>query len=122
MEPIEFLNENIFTDLKNVNDGFDTDTILYFTENDFDKALTQIEYYGIGIYEIKTFFEGKEFEIQNHEQYKKKVTDPKWYKKAFLTLKTRQPGLYYSATYKVSKKLLERKNKPENDDSEKTMD
>ena len=47
-------------------------------------------------------------EASSHEDHKKKATDPKWYKKEFVTLKTRQEDLLYSAKYKVSKKLLAR--------------
>ena len=39
---------------------------------------------------------------------KKKATDPRWYKKAFSELKSKNSELTYSATYKVSNKLLAR--------------
>ena len=40
-----------------------------------------------------------------NEDFRKKATDPRWYKKAFLTFKTTEKKLNYSATYKVSNKL-----------------
>ncbi len=108
MEQTEFLEKNVFTDLKNMNDGFDEETIHYFSESDFETVLKQVEYFGIGVYEIKTWIKNDLFGVSSHEDRNKKATDPKWYNKAFLTFKTRQTGLLYAATYKVSKKLLER--------------
>lgn len=108
MEQTEFLEQNIFTDLKNLNDGLDQEDIQYFSESDFETILQRAEHFGLSIYEIKTLLNGEVYEATGHVDHKKKATDPRWYKKAFLTLKTRQAGLLYTATYKVSKKLLAR--------------
>ena len=93
MEQTEFLEKHIFTDLKNLNEGSDKETVSYFSEADFEILLEKVEYNGISA-------------VATHEDFKKKATDPKWYKKAFLTFKSRQPGLSYSGDYKVSNKLL----------------
>ncbi len=111
MEQPEFLEKNVFADLKNLNKGADKATLHYFSEEDFETVLQRVEYFGIGVYKIETKLKSKVAETASHEDFKKKATDPKWYKKAFLTFKSRQPGLSYSATYKVSNKLLE-KNTP----------
>ncbi len=108
MEQTEFLEKNVFADLKNMNDGFDEETIHYFSESDFETVLKQVEHFGIGIYGMKTFLNGEFHADSAHDDHNKKATDPKWYKKAFKTFKTRQAGLLFAATYKVSKKLLER--------------
>ncbi|WCO02114.1 hypothetical protein [Psychroserpens ponticola] len=108
MEQTEFLEKKIFTDLKNMNDGFDDEAIHYFSESDFETVLKQVEHFGIGIYTIKSHLNGKFNADSTHDDHNKKATDPKWYKKAFKTLKTSQTELLYAATYKVSKKLLER--------------
>ncbi len=108
MDQTEFLEKKVFTDLINLNDGFDKETILYFSESDFEVVLQRVEYFGIAIYRIEPWFNGASYGVAVHEDFKKKATDPRWYKKAFLTFKTRQPGLLYSATYKVSNKLLAR--------------
>lgn len=108
MEAVEFLEKNIFIDLTNINDGSDTENTHYFSEADFEILLTRVEHFGIGIYEIKTWLNGDLNDSTGHEDHKKKATDPRWYNKVFLTFKTRQAGLAYSATYKVSKKLLAR--------------
>ncbi len=106
MEQAEFLEKNIFIDLKNLNKGSDKETIQYFSEADFEIVLQRVEHFGIGVYKIETREKSEVSEVVVHEDFKKKATDPKWYKKAFLTFKSRQPGLSYSATYKVSNKLL----------------
>ncbi len=110
MEKTEFLEKNIFLNLKNLNDGFDSDSIRYFSESDFEIVLERIEKLGIGIYGIKPWLEGDFFDVKLNEDYRKKATDPKWYKKAFSEFKKQQPKLQYSATYKVSDKLLNRQN------------
>ena len=108
MEQAEFLQQHVFSDLKNLNDGFDQEDIHYFSESDFDTILERAEHFGIGIYEIKPFFNGETYKVSGHLDHNKKATDPKWFKKAFLTFRMGQSGLIYSASYKVSKKLLAR--------------
>ena len=108
MEQTEFLEKNVFNDLKNLNDGFDVEANHYFSESDFEIVLERVEHFGIGVYGIEPWLDGDLYAVAVHEDFRKKSTDPKWYKKAFLTFKSRQPGLAYSATYKVSNKLLAR--------------
>lgn len=109
MEQTEFLEKNIFTDLTNQNDGFDDKSIVYFNEKDFETLLERTHHFGIGLYEIKTWFDGKVFGEENHESYRKKATDANWYNKSFKTFRHKQEGLLYCASYKVSAKLLARK-------------
>ena len=108
MEQQEFLEKNVFTNLKNLNAEFDKNPVYYFSEVDFEIVLQRAEHFGLGLYTIEPRYNGAPFDVSNHESYKKKTTDPKWYQKAFLTSKHRQPGMEYSATYKVSAKLLAR--------------
>ena len=108
MEQTEFLESNVFIDLKKLTAGPDHEGVHYFSEADFEIVLQRVEHFGIGMYTISTLLDGKPFEMAKHDNFKKKATDPKWYKRAFLTFKMRQSGLSYSATYKVSNKLLAR--------------
>ena len=108
MEQTEFLEQKVFNDLKNLNDGFDKETIQYFSESDFEIVLQRVEHFGIGVYKIQPWLNGKFYAVAAHEDFKKKATDSRWYKKAFFTFKSRKPGLSYSALYKVSNKLLAR--------------
>lgn len=106
MEQEEFLTKHVFNGLKALNNKLAEDVDTYFSETDFEIILERVQHFGIGIYVIDSQLKGKPFEVVKHEQHKKKATDPKWYNKAFLTAKTRQPGLTYGATFKVSNKLL----------------
>ena len=103
----EFLEQKIFTGLTNKNtDKSNAD--FYFSEEDFFEVLKKAEYFGLSIYTIKTFLDGNEFKTVEHETFRKKATDAKWYNREFKNLKREQKNLLYTATYKVSKKLLAR--------------
>ncbi len=108
MEKTEFLEQHLFTSLKNLNEGSEKDADYHFSEEDFETVLQRAEHFGIGVYGIETWLDGKAYATTSHEDHKKKATDHRWYKKAFLTFKTGQAGLTYGATYKVSAKLLAR--------------
>lgn len=110
----DFLAQKVFIGLKSEKaDKQNND--LYFSEEDFEEVLTKSEYFGISIYNIKTIFDGKQHKALNHEEFRKKATDAKWYTREFKNLKREQEGLLYAATYKVSKKLLARDSKNEID-------
>jgi hypothetical protein len=108
MQQEEFLKENIFNDLENLKKEPDQSIFYIFSELDFEIVLKKSEYFGIGIYKIESWLNGKSNAIVSHEDVKKKATDPRWYKKAFSEFKSKQSELTYSATYKVSNKLLAR--------------
>lgn len=106
----EFLDQKVFIGLKSEKaDKQNND--FYFSEEDFEEVLTKSEYFGISVYTIKTIFEGKQYKAVNHEEFRKKATDAKWYTREFKNLKREQEGLLYCGTYKVSKKLLDREEK-----------
>lgn len=108
MEQTEFLEKNVFTDLKNLNQGTENEDVHLFSEADFNSLLDRVEHYGIGLYTIETWINGASQDLAGHEDFKKKATDPKWYRKAFNAFKTKNSDLQYTATYKVSSKLLAR--------------
>ena len=108
MEKTEFFEKNIFLDLENLNKAFETDPVYFFSEADFKIVLERIEQFGIGIYRIEPRLKGVPYEVKVNEDYRKKATDPKWYKQAFLELKRKEPKLQYSASFKISDKLLNR--------------
>jgi hypothetical protein len=108
MDQTKFLELHIFTDLKNLNDEQDEKSPYLFSEPDFEIVLKRSEHFGIGVYKIEAWLGEKLYDTATHEDFKKKTTNPKWYKKAFQTLKMRRDELSYSATYKVSKRLLAR--------------
>jgi len=101
-----FLETKIFDGLENLNTGFTDESIYFFSEKDFKTVLDRAEHFGLGIYTIEPWYNDKPYEVLNHKTYKKKATNPKWYKYAFIEFKKREKDLIYSATYGVSKKLL----------------
>lgn len=106
MEKNEFLKQHLFADLTNLNNKSEAENDFHFSEEDFGTIIERAEHLGIGIYTIETTLDGKKYAATGHEDLKKKATDHRWYKKAFLTYKTGQPGLIYAGTYKISPKLL----------------
>ncbi|MFC4632584.1 hypothetical protein ACFO3O_01620 [Dokdonia ponticola] len=106
MEKNEFLEKHIFTDLQNLNTFVEADGVYTFSEANFATVLERVAHFGIGIYAIETSTNGDVFDTKTNEDYKKKVTDPKWYKRAYIDFKKRQANLNYTATYRISDKLL----------------
>ncbi|MDR5592060.1 hypothetical protein [Christiangramia sp. SM2212] len=104
-----FLNENVFITESGTTINDDNAT-LYFSEEAFAEILNKAEHYGISIYDIKSTstISGEAGKSVNHLTLKKKATDSTWYRGAFKSLKNHQKGYIYAATYKVSKKLLNR--------------
>tara|TARA_B110000977_G_scaffold54438_1_gene74133 strand:+ start:446 stop:772 length:327 start_codon:yes stop_codon:yes gene_type:complete len=106
MEKTAFLEKHIFNGLQNLNEETDAEGTHYFSEEDFEKVLERAAHFGIGIYKIEPKHEGKAYEFKEHETYRKKATDPRWFKNAFIEFKKTKLELQYSATYRVSKRLL----------------
>ena len=108
MEKAAFLEAHVFTDLKKIENKSTQEDIHLFSETDFQTILERVEHFGIGIFTITSWLDGKAHGVCTHEEFKRKTTDSKWYKKAFLTFKTATPAMSYTATYKVSARLLAR--------------
>jgi hypothetical protein len=108
MEQTEFLEKNVFTDLKNLNTDEDREDLHIFSATDFEKLLDRVAHYGIGIYTIEAWLNGVSQEVAHQEESKKKATDAKWYRRAFTNLKAQNADFTYSGTYKVSARLLAR--------------
>lgn len=96
-----FFNETIFRGLKNLNDGFDAESIKYFSERDFEIVLNRVEIYGIGITGIEPWHQKRYFDAYIFENYGDDPFDPAWYRKAFAEFKQQNIELMYAATYKM---------------------
>jgi hypothetical protein len=94
-----FLETYIFHGLKNLNDGFDAESIKYFSETDFEIVLKRIEGSKIGIYGIEPWLNGEYYTVLTYEDYNTISTDASWYWKAFEDLKKEEKPLQYSASY-----------------------
>lgn len=102
----EFLKSKIFKGLKNLNTGFDRVSIYYFSESDFEIILQRVEKYGLGIYGIKPFLNGKYYNVKIHEEINAIPKDPNWYWEAFSEFKKTGEKLQYAATYEIPDILL----------------
>ena len=105
-EELEYLKTNVFNGLENLNDGFDSELIYYFSEYDFGIVLDRVEENGIAIFGIEPWLNGDFYDVLNYEDYNTRANDPKWYRKAFAEFKNRGKNLMYSASYRVPKKLF----------------
>ena len=54
----------------------DKETIYNFSESDFEIILQRVEYFGIGVYSIESWLNGKTYAVAVHEKFKKKATNP----------------------------------------------
>jgi hypothetical protein len=102
----QYLEKNIFVGLKNLNTGFDSPAIYYFSEIDFQIVLERVQYNGLGIYGIEPWQDGEFFDVANYEVSGKNYMDPEWYFNAFQNFKSTGEKLQYAATYYVPTKLL----------------
>ena len=106
MEELEFLKANVFYNLKNLNDGFDAESIYYFSEFDFEIVIERVEKLGIGITGIEPWLNGEFYYVKVVEDYGDVPNDPKWYRKAFAEFKKdNEKNLLYAASYKVTLQL-----------------
>lgn len=103
---LKYLDKNIFVGLKNLNTGFDSPTIAYFSEADFEKVLDRVEKHGLGIHGIEPWQNGQFFGVVVHEESGMDPTNPKWYRDAFKYFKDMEEDLQYSATYVIPNKNL----------------
>ncbi|WP_417289898.1 hypothetical protein [Corallibacter sp.] len=106
MKELEYLKTNVFNGLENLNNGFDSESIYYFSESDFEIVLDRVEKTGIGIYGIEPWVDGDFYGVLVVEDFNTVATDPKWYRKAFAEFKESGEELMYAASYEVPKNLL----------------
>jgi hypothetical protein len=97
----DFLDKNIFKGLKNMNDGFDAESIKYFTASDFRIVLERVEKFDLGIYGIEPWKNGDMFDVYSFSDYSKKPTDPNWYYSALNDFIATGEELLYAASYFV---------------------
>ncbi len=106
MNKLEYLKTKVFDGLENLNNGFDLESIYYFSESDFETVLNRIEKNRIGIYGIEPWLNGDYYGVMSVEDFNTVATDPKWYRKAFAEFKKSGEKLIYSGSYEVPKNLL----------------
>lgn len=107
----KFLDQHVFYDLTDLNDGFDETTIKYFSEKDFKKVLDRAEYFEIEIYGIESWPEGEYHATQVFEESAYEASDPNWYRNAFKWFLKNGMKSHFSASYGVPPHLIKLFNK-----------
>lgn len=102
----EFLDRNIFVGLTNLNDGFDSPDVKYFSEQDFEIVIQRVKKLGLGIYGIEPWKDGDFYGVQTHEQVPADPTDASWYERSFQDFKDTGEKLQYAATYYIREELI----------------
>src|SRR5690606_8748387 len=103
---LQFLDVNIFKELRNLNSGFDSESIKYFSEQDFRIVLNRIEQFNLGISGIEPWFNEAFYSVLVAEDVGSDPFDRNWYNQAFEQLKEENNNLIYAATYVVPTNLL----------------
>jgi hypothetical protein len=102
----EFLDKNVFLGLTNLNDGFDSPDVKYFSEHDFEIVIQRVKKLGLGIYGIEPWKDGDFYGVQIHEQVTDDPADANWYEEAFQDFKKTGEKLQYAATYYIPDELV----------------
>jgi len=105
MHKLEFLDLYIFKGLTNLNDGFDSETIKYFSQADFKVLLYNVEQYGLGIYGIEPWKDGEYYDCQVYGSHTNDCTNPAWYKKVFDNYVKEGIDLQYAASYHLPENI-----------------
>jgi hypothetical protein len=98
---LKYLDEKVFYNLNNLNDGFDAESIKYFNAEEFEIVLNRIKELNAGIYGIEPWLNGEYYDVLIHEDFGKKPTDAEWYYAAFNQFKSSNPELQFAASYYI---------------------
>lgn len=105
----EFLDTYIFKGLTDLNDGFDADSIKYFSKTEFKVILNRVENLGLKIYGIELWKDREYCDTKTFEFHYPNIAhadDPQWYRHAFNELVKVEENLQFSASYGVPDTLL----------------
>lgn len=101
-----FLDQHIFYDLKDLNDGFDVEAIRYFSDVDFEKVLKRVDFFGISIFGIEPWPNKTFYDVVVCEQYGMEPNDPRWYRTAYKKFLKEGVKDYFSASYGVPDEVI----------------
>lgn len=101
-----FLDQHVFYDLEDLNDGFDADSIRYFSKLDFEKVLERVSFFNIEIYGIEPWPNKEFYDVDVADSYNLSPDDPNWYMAAFNKFVNEGVESYFSASYGVPEDVL----------------
>ena len=108
MNKEKFLEKYIYKGIENINNGFDSPSIFYCSESNFELILERTKRYKIGINGIEPWLDNQYYDVKVYEDYSDNSADSEWYFKAFNEYKSSGiKGLQYSASYFIPKNLLD---------------
>lgn len=99
----EFLELNVFYDLKNLNIGYDDDSIWHFNADDFQIVMDRAEDLNLNILGIECW----ENEQEKFTKYYENYSISKWYRKAFQELVDHHSPCIYTATFDIPPYFLQ---------------
>ncbi len=102
----QFLTQILFKDLNYTLKG---DGIYVFEALEFKQLIVRCRDNGVGAYKMLVWKDDEVLKITSHDQFNKKATDVRWLKSAFYENFYEDKTCNYSAEFKISEKLLERK-------------
>ena len=101
-----FLDQHLFYNLVDLNDGFDVEAIRYFTKNDFQKVLERAEFFNISIFGIEPWPNKEFYDVSTYEEFNLESNNPEWYKAAFNKFISEGVEDYFSASYGVPDEII----------------
>ena len=102
----QFLTEILFADLDYEVKG---EGIYVFKALDFKELIVRCGNNGVGAYKMLVWKDDEVLRITTHDDFNKKATDVRWLKTAFYKFFYEDKTCNFSAEFKISEKLLERK-------------
>ncbi|WP_061248613.1 hypothetical protein [Leptospira noguchii] len=98
-----FLDQNVFHDLHNLNDGFDAHDIKYFSTEEFMKVMDRCEKFGIILLGIEPWPNGEFEGVKVREEYPH-LDASNWHRTAFKEFLKEGVTSHFSASYAWRKK------------------
>ena len=103
-----FLDQHVFYDLEDLNDGFDVEAIRYFSKNDFKKVLERASFFTLKIFGIEPWPDKRFYDVDVYEKYGLSPDDPKWYMTAFDSFVNQGVENYFSASFGIPDEVLKK--------------
>src|SRR5690606_20643039 len=98
----EFLELNVFYDLRNLNTGYDSDMLWHFSADDFRTVMDRAEGLGMQVLGIECWEKEEEKFTKYFEDYRV----DKWHRQAYDELLNQHSPCVFTATFDVPAYLL----------------
>src|SRR5262245_39302287 len=96
----------LFDGLQNLNTGFDSPQVAYFSAEDFGVILDRAEALGIALFGIEPWPDGEFGGCKTFESYTGDPADPQWYRTAFREFLDEGIQSHFAASYGVPEQML----------------